>query len=404
MAKDSQLQEPIHCCKTEEYLDLMDACQRLKYTFRKRVAETNLLRELTKATCDDIKINKIAKILQPQIFSGLEAPLESMIDVLIPIAEGCGSTSWVLAQYIMHNYMIARWPEQAQREVWDVNPDALVSGILIPRLGKGNVVNDGMEISGHWPWVTGISSADWCILSAIVQKDDKELECYFLIPTSEVRVIDTWRAIGLKGTGSHDVVVDKLFVPKHRIVEISDFKGGNFSGSSLNRGKLYRPPVYMTFGILLTSSVIGMVKSMLTEYLQTVIPSITTMSGTKAGSFQSQQIRIAEIQGHLNAAETLLRSDSAEILRRAEDPGYAPDAVERSRYRSNAAYAGRRAYEAALSLWDLAGAKAAYQDSDIGRIFLDILVATRHVTQGFDNNATDFGRASVGLSLTNPSL
>ena len=160
-------------------------------------------------------INKIAKILQPQIFSGLEAPLESMIDVLIPIAEGCGSTSWVLAQYIMHNYMIARWPEQAQREVWDVNPDALVSGILIPRLGQGNSVNDGIVISGHWPWVTGISSADWCILSAMVHKDDKEVECYFLIPTSEVRVIDTWRAIGLKGTGSHDVVVDKLFVPTY---------------------------------------------------------------------------------------------------------------------------------------------------------------------------------------------
>ncbi len=404
MAKDTQPHRPRYCCDSEEYLELMEACEQLKPILRKRVEETNRRRQLTVDTCNDIKLNKLAKILQPRIFSGLEAPLESMVDVLIPVAEGCGSTSWVLAQYIMHNYMIARWPEKAQRDVWGENPDALVSGILIPRLGKGNIVNGGVEIFGRWPWVTGISAADWCILSAMVQKDGKEVESYFLIPSCDVKVIDTWRSIGLKGTGSNDVVVDKLFVPNHRVVEISDFKGGNFSGASLNTGAIYRPPVYMTFGILLTSSVVGMVKSMLAEYLDSVTTTITTMSGSRAGSFQSQQIKLAEIQGHLSSAESLLRSDSAEIMRRSEDVGYAPDEFERSRYRSNAAYAGRRSYEAALSLWDLAGAKAAYQNSDIGRIFLDILVATRHVTQGFDNNAADFGRASVGLPLTNPSL
>ena len=57
-----------------------------------------------------------------------------------------------------------------------------------------------------------------------------------------------------------------------------------------------------------------------------------------------------------------------------------------------------------LLRWDLAGARAVYTNDDIGRIFLDILVATRHVTQNLDINATDHGRARVNLRLTNPSL
>jgi resorcinol 4-hydroxylase (FADH2) len=76
----------------------------------------------------------------------------------------------------------------------------------------------------------------------------------------------------------------------------------------------------------------------------------------------------------------------------------------RSKYRSNAAYAGQLAYDTARKVWDLAGARAVYTNNDIGRIFLDILVATRHVTQNLEINATDHGRARVNLPLTNPAL
>ena len=76
----------------------------------------------------------------------------------------------------------------------------------------------------------------------------------------------------------------------------------------------------------------------------------------------------------------------------------------RSKYRSNAAYASGLVYQAAQQFFDLADARAVYADSEIGRIFLDIIVATRHATQNVDINTAEHGRARVNLPLTNPSL
>ena len=52
----------------------------------------------------------------------------------------------------------------------------------------------------------------------------------------------------------------------------------------------------------------------------------------------------------------------------------------------------RRDRSRQCAAWDLAGGRAVYTNNDIGRIFPDILVATRHVTQNLDINATDHGR------------
>jgi resorcinol 4-hydroxylase (FADH2) len=297
------------------YPEVLDEMRRLMPLFRKRVPETNNLRQLPQATCDDIRRSGMARILQPARYGGVEAPLESMVDVLVPIGSACSATSWCLAQYIMHNYMIARWPKEAQDAIWIEKPDALVSGILIPLLGKAKRVDGVAKLTGRWPIVTGVSGADWCVLSGMMEALDggPAVESYFLLPTNEVSVLDTWYAIGLKGPASHDVQVKDISVPEHMIITIKDLMGGDFAGRSTNPGPLYRPPVYMTFGILLTSAVVGMAEAMIEEYLTQSRNRIAIMSGKETGMFQAQQIKIGEATAALNAAQALLRGDCREI-------------------------------------------------------------------------------------------
>jgi hypothetical protein len=245
--------------ESRSYPEVLDEMRRLMPLFRKRVPETNNLRQLPQATCDDIRSSGMARILQPSRYGGSEAPLESMVDVLVPIGSACSATSWCLAQYIIHNYMIARWSKEAQDAIWIEKPDALVSGVLIPLLGKAKRVDGGATLTGRWPFVSGVSGADWCVLSGMMEALDggPAVESYFLLPTNEVSVLDTWYAIGLKGSASHDVQVKDIFVPEHMIITIKDLMGGDFAGRSTNPGPLFRPPVYMTFGIVLTSAVVG---------------------------------------------------------------------------------------------------------------------------------------------------
>lgn len=387
-----------------DYRQAVRKAEALIPVLRKRVAECEEARRLPQSTADDIRQSGIARILQPQRFGGNEAPLVSMVDVLTPIGYACGATAWCLAQYIIHNYMVARWPLAAQEEVWNNKPDALVSGILIPLLGKAKRVDGGFELSGKWPFVTGVNPSDWCILSAMVENPDgPPVESYFLVPVDQITIHDTWHGIGLKGSGSNDVEVKNLFVPEHMVISVDHFKGGDFAGRSANPSTLFRPPVFMVFGILLTTAVLGMAEFMFEEYLTQSRNRVTLMSGKESGSFQAQQIKIGEASASLQAAAALLRADCIEIMQVAEEDRSYSD-VERTNYRCNAAFASRLAYDTAQTVWNLAGARAAYEGNDVGRVFRDIMVATRHITQNWDANATEHGRARLKLPLTNPSL
>jgi 3-hydroxy-9,10-secoandrosta-1,3,5(10)-triene-9,17-dione monooxygenase len=129
--------------------ELVNRAEALIPTLRARAAEADALRQLPAQTARDLKASGIARILQPARYGGCEAPFAGMVDILRTIARGCGSTAWCLAQYIGHNFMVAQWPPPAQEAVWRDAPDNLVSGILIPLLGRATKVAEGYRLTGQ---------------------------------------------------------------------------------------------------------------------------------------------------------------------------------------------------------------------------------------------------------------
>jgi alkylation response protein AidB-like acyl-CoA dehydrogenase len=107
---------------------LITTARNLIPTLKEREEEAERHRRLPEATSLDLRRTGIARLLQPESFGGAEGSLEHLVDVLVPIASGCPSTAWCLAQYLFHNYMIARWLVEAQKEVWS-DPTNLVSGV-----------------------------------------------------------------------------------------------------------------------------------------------------------------------------------------------------------------------------------------------------------------------------------
>jgi 3-hydroxy-9,10-secoandrosta-1,3,5(10)-triene-9,17-dione monooxygenase len=184
---------------------------------------------------------------------------------------------------------------------------------------------------------------------------------------------------------------------------IEHLKGGPFPGRAVNPAPLFRPPVYMTFGVLLASAVLGMAEFMFEEYLAQSRNRSALMSGLEVGSYASHHIKLGEVSASLQAAEALLRADCAEIMEIGVADRPATD-IERSNYRCNAAFAGQLAFNAARTIWDLVGARGVYAANPVARTFQDISVATRHFTQNWDVNATEHGRARFRLPLTNTSV
>ena len=98
------------------------------------------------------------------------------------------------------------------------------------------------------------------LLGAIVLGDDnKPVDfCTFLLPASDYAVDDVWDTVGLRGTGSNDIVVDGAFVPAHRALSFNDVTRLACPGQERNPGPLYRIPYGSVFTYAITTPVIGM--------------------------------------------------------------------------------------------------------------------------------------------------
>jgi hypothetical protein len=159
--------------------------------------------------------------------------------------KGRASAAWCLAQFIVHNFMLVQWPAEVRSVVWKQR-DALISGILAPRLGEAWPVQKGYNLTGTWPFLSGVEGSEWCILSAVVQlAGEPPDQRYFIVPTESVTVLDTWRATGLD-SGSADATVQDLFVPEEMTLPIQHLRGGSSPGGELNPEPIYRAPAYMT--------------------------------------------------------------------------------------------------------------------------------------------------------------
>jgi alkylation response protein AidB-like acyl-CoA dehydrogenase len=57
-----------------------------------------------------------------------------------------------------------------------------------------------------------------------------------VVPAGQVEVVDTWDTAGMRGTGSHDLVITDALVPEHRLVAVADIYGGTAPGARVSTG------------------------------------------------------------------------------------------------------------------------------------------------------------------------
>ena len=165
------------------------------------------------------------------MFGGSQLGIAPLIQTVATIASGCGSTGWVYAVLSGHNWAVGLFPVEAQREVFS-DPDALVASIV--RLGgkAPKQVADGYLFEGAaGKFCSGIEHAKWIMVGASVADASTAPEPrYFLIPKSEIEIVDDWYTAGLRGTRSCSLRIKHAFVPDHRSVSIAEIAPGTAPG------------------------------------------------------------------------------------------------------------------------------------------------------------------------------
>jgi len=221
----------------------------------------------------------------------------------------------------------------------------------------------------------------------------------FMLERSQYKVIDTWFAGGLRGTGSKDVEAKDQFVPEHRTLAVADTKGGPTPGSAVNPGPLFQMPVFALFPYMLSGVPLGIAEGLIEEFG----PKVGKMTGARVAEIQSTQIRLGEATAYANASRRVQLENCREAQAMIE-AGDVPDIKTKARYRLEGAYAVDWAVRAVDVMFGLAGASGLYESGATPRAFRDAHAVKQHFSFNTDIAATTYGRAALGLPTDNPTL
>jgi 3-hydroxy-9,10-secoandrosta-1,3,5(10)-triene-9,17-dione monooxygenase len=368
-------------------------------SLRARATECEELRRVPDESIAELHKSGIFRMLQPKRVGGSELPYRALVELTAILAEGCGSTSWVVANLASHHWMLAMWPEQAQDEVWDESPDHLIGSALVFPGGKAVAVADGYMLSGRWPFSSGVDPSQWNFLGGIVHdaKDKPVEQRCFLVAEGDYRVIDTWYAAGLRGTGSKDIEMKDVFVPAHRTLPLSALVGGGIApGCAINPAPLYKLPVLGLFAFVVSGVSLGLARGAIGDFTQQMHSRIATYSGRRLADLANLQLKIGEASALADTAEALMLKDCDEAMAITQD-GVPPTIEQKARWRRDGAYAASLCTEAVNLIFAATGGGGVYLNQPIQRAFRDAHAANAHYALSWDVNGTQWGRIALGL-------
>jgi 3-hydroxy-9,10-secoandrosta-1,3,5(10)-triene-9,17-dione monooxygenase len=376
--------------------DLWQKAEALLPKLKERAPKCEELRRLPDDTLREFHDAKLFRIHQPRRVGGAELEFAAVVTYGALFASVCASTAWNWVNFAAHHMMLGMFPPQAQDEIWGRSRDALIASSFVFPAGKARKVQDGYMLSGRWPFSSGVDPSEWNMLAGLARLDDNlpPEQRIFLLPRAQYKVIDTWFAGGLRGTGSKDVELAEVFVPEHMTLAVAETKGGPTPGSAVNPGMLFQLPVFALFPYMLSGVALGIAEGLIENYK----PASGKMTGARVAEIQSTQIRLAEATAYARISRLVQLSN----CREAEEK--LPDLKTKARYRLEGAYAVDWAVRAVDVMFGLYGAAGLYESGPVARAFRDAHAVKQHFSFNTDIAGTTYGRVALGLASDNPTL
>jgi 3-hydroxy-9,10-secoandrosta-1,3,5(10)-triene-9,17-dione monooxygenase len=342
---------------------------------------------------------------QPTRFGGMELSFVAVVDIVAELARGCPSTAWNVGNLGCHHWILGYYEPETQHEIWDKNPDVLIASSIALAAGRGKKTKDGFVVSGRWPFSSGVDNSDWNMLAVTVYENETPVDWRLcVVPKSDYKVIDTWYAMGMVGTGSKDIEVKEIFVPERRALELTKCRGGlDHPGAKLNSGPLFRVPIVASAGHPLSATALGTAEGAYEHVRDVFLKRIGTYTGAKVSDFQAVQVKLARARCLIDSARHLMRESAIAFQDFAEDSSV-PDLETKLRYRAQNAFAVAQAREAVETLWSFYGANAIYTRDPLQRYLRDVQAASQHFSFNFDIAGSAFGTVAMGGKYTNPTM
>ena len=175
---------------------------------------------------DELRASGMLAAAVPAELGGKGMEIAELSEMLKTMARACPSTALAFS---MHTHIVAvaawRWKNQkapVQPMLEKVAKDNVVlistgGGDWLESSGDAVPAEGGFRISARKAFCSGVPAGNLLVTSAVLREKNEVLHFAVPMKAEGVRIEPTWQTMGMRNTASHDVLLDKVFVPESAI-------------------------------------------------------------------------------------------------------------------------------------------------------------------------------------------
>lgn len=367
-----------------------------------RAAQAEADGKVPEETIHELEEAGLLRVLQPKHWGGHEMDPRVFYSIQMALAEGCMSTAWIYGVMGVHFWQLPLFPEQAQKDVWGKDPSTRLASTYMP-VGKAEPVEGGYRFSGHWGFSSGCEHAEWIFLGGLLpKKDDPDAleHCTFLLPKSDFKIVKNWDVLGLRATGSHDIVVENAFVPEHRTQRTNDYSDEGCPGRAINSSWLYHIPFIQVFQRAVSTACIGALNGAIAYFRERSREHVGKHGGKTAEDVNAQ-LAVAEAMMIADEQSLVLLRNYEPIIAHAK-AGTRMEVEGRLLQRAQSARVSKICARQVDDLLRACAGSGLYKSNPIERFFRDIHQARGHIANNADAYARAHGAVMLGLPNADP--
>src|SRR5512145_3035021 len=373
---------------------LMDAVRDIAPIIEKHRDEAERERRLSKPVLDALRETGLLKMATPKSLGGLETDPITRALVVEEVGRLDSAAGWTLENPVDWAFFCARLPDEGAEEIYAKGGDVVIAA-QFGRPLAAKKVDGGYNVSGRAPFVSNCLDADWISCTALVDADkhagsEPELRMVYF-PADKCEIIDTWYVMGMRGTGSHDIEVKDVFIPKSRTFPMQpDYERGSYY-----KGPLYRMPLVGTAGTGIPTPMLGVARRALEEVAKVALTKNPVTATSLLKERSSAQIQLGRAEAILRSARLLLLHTVGEAWQRCLD-GKPHSAQQKADLLLGSTHAMSSAVKAVELACRLAGTTSIRTSNPLERCFRDIQTMRHHVFASEARYGT-FGQVYLGV-------
>ena len=360
---------------------VLDNIMEIAQQLRDQAEEAERIGRLPDETAKKLKSAGPIKLLQPAKYGGFEAHPREFAETVMAAASLDGATGWICGVVGVHPWQLAFADPKVQEEVWGTDDNTWMASPYAPT-GIAIPTDGGYRFSGRWQFSSGTDHCDWIFLGAMLGDADGNIAApptmlHMILPRTDYEIVeDSWNVVGLKGTGSKDIIVRDAFVPDYRVMNGDHVIDGTAQKEAGVTQPLYKMPWSTMFPLGITAAVIGIAEGALAAHLDYQRDRVGAQ-GTAIRDDPYVLFAIGEAAADINAArqELLANVDKVwDVIESGQDVSFEDRAVGR-RTQVRAAW---RAVMAVDQIFARSGGNALRMDKPLQRFWRDAHAGLSH--------------------------